>query len=124
MKAFAVALAAAAFLSSAAVHAQSAPPYGRFTTEVTGTITSTGVYQSVLVASTNGVRMSCLIQNNGAHAMLVFWGSAQPASNSGKGFVLTAGNAVSCGLPGTGVALDQVWIEGTSGDTFEYSSQP
>ena len=99
-------------------------PYGTFSTELTGTIAVTGTYQQVIPFSTNGQRKSCTIQNTATHNMLVFFGPTQPGNSSGKGYVMPASTAIYCGLPGGGVALDTVWIEGTAGDTFEYASQP
>jgi hypothetical protein len=62
--------------------------------------------------------------------MLVFFGPTKPSNSAGVGFELSppasgvAGGWITCGLVGGGVALDTVWIEGTSGETFEYTSQP
>lgn len=125
-----IALFVIALLLPFAAFAQ-VPPYGSFSTEKTGTIATTGTYQSVLAASQNGGRKSCTIQNTGTHNMLVFFGGTKPSNSAGVGFLLTppsgtaqAGGAISCGLVGGGVAVDQVWIEGTMGETFEYTSQP
>lgn len=115
--------------------AQQAKPWGSNSTELKTTIVSTGVYQQVFAASSNGARVGCLIINKGTtpttgNTMLVFFGPTQPANNSGIGVPLSpptttvSGGAVSCGLIGGGVAVDAVWIEGTAGDTYEYSSQP
>jgi hypothetical protein len=100
------------------------PPYGSYTTELTGTIAVSGTYQSVFAASSNGARKSCTIQNKGANNMLAFFGSTQPGASSAKGFIITPNNFITWGLVGGGLTLDAIWIEGTSGDTFEYSSQP
>lgn len=126
-------LIAALLLCAGLVPAQAQQnTYGYFTTESTGTISQSGVYQQVFAASQRGARGGCLIQNKGVsgNQMLVFFGSTKPANNSGVGYPIgppsgqSPGGWISCGLIGGGVALDQIWIEGTSGDTFEQASQP
>ena len=105
------------------------PPYGSNSTEGTGTIAVTGTYQKVFSGTQNGQRKSCTIQTKGG-AMLVYFGVSQPANSSGVGFSIgpssagVGGGSISCGLVGGGVAQDNVWIEGTANDTFEYASQP
>ena len=118
-------LAGVLLLLGAAPSFGQTPPYGTASTEATGTIASSGTYQQVFPSSSNGQRKSCLIQNTSASQMLVFFGATAPSPNSGKGLILAAsGGNVSCGLIGGGVLIDAVWIEGTSGATYEYISQP
>ena len=81
-------LAGVMLLAGAAPSWAQVPPYGTFTTEQTGTITTSGVYQQVFAASSQGARKSCTIMNTSATAQLVFFGSTAPAASSGKGLLL------------------------------------
>ena len=118
-------LAGVMLLAGAAPSWAQQPPYGSGSTELTGTISTSGTYQQVFAASSNGQRKSCLVENTSASNQFVFFGPTAPSPNSGKGLLLVPnGGWVSCGLPGGGVAIDAVWIEGASGATYEYISQP
>lgn len=129
-----VILAAALCLTVVAALAQ-APPFGRAASEGTGTITTTGDWQLVFPAARSVTsRADCRIQNTGTHAMSVFFGPTAPANGSYVGFPLSPASAsgslnvgggyISCGNVGGGLTNGPVWITGTSGDTFEYTSQP
>jgi hypothetical protein len=111
------------------------PAFGRTASESQGTIASTGVWQRVLPAAGSATaRSNCIIQDTGTHAMSIFFGPAAPATNATVGFPLAAattsgsfnvgGGWITCGNMGGGLTNGPVWITGTSGDTFEYASQP
>lgn len=112
-----------------------APAWGRTASEGTGTVATTGAWQQVLPAAPSATaRSNCVIQDTGTHSMSVFFGPAAPAANAAVGFPLAAATAsggfnvgggwISCGNMGGGLTNGPVWITGTSGDTFEYASQP
>lgn len=100
------------------------PSFGSTTTEATGTVAATGVYQLVFPAQPNGQRRGCLIQNTGANTLFVYFGLKQPTAASGVGFQIPMGLSISCGLIGSGLVIDNVWVTGTTGGTFEQASQP
>lgn len=77
-------------------------------TDVSSTITSTGVYQPVMAA--NASRNNCTIQNNGSNNMSV-------RVNSTTVFILTPGQPLTCSSGNT-VVISLIEITGTAGDTF------
>lgn len=90
---------------------------------VSGTIASGGVFQSIVVRNTGGTRQGCLVQNNGTNIMYVFFGPIADATTA-KSFQLVPpstgvqGGSVSCAT-GAGTTLqDQVSITGTVGEAF------
>ena len=117
------------FLISAPALAQQAVqvlPLQVVTTVVSGTITVTNTFQSVLANSqTNNPgargRTSCTVQNNGTHTMFVFFGPIANATLTNS-FQLAAGNAILCQVNGA-TLQDQVSITGTSGDAFVAAQQ-
>lgn len=91
------------------------------TSNASGTIASTNVFQSIwLAASGNAIRRGCTVQNNGSNAMYVFFGPIASAT-TGNSVKLAAGATANCHV--FDIALqDQVSITGTSGDGF-YAAQ-
>lgn len=91
-------------------------PLGATSTNASSTIAVTNTFQSVFAANTNFNRTGCALQNNGTHAMYVFFGPIASAT-LGKSVNLAPGQPVSCNS--APVTLnDQVSITGTSGDAF------
>lgn len=91
------------------------------TTQTSGTISVTNTFQVALAAPT-GKRNGCLIQNQGANKMFVFFGPSASATLA-KSFQLLAGQTISCGTQTDVVVQDIVNITGTSGDAYVVSSQ-
>jgi hypothetical protein len=93
-------------------------PSGRSAINGSSTIAVTNTFQALFLASTS--RKNCLIQNNGAGTMYVYFGTISDATltNSIK---LTAGSALYCANSGI-VATDAVSITGTATQAF-YASQ-
>jgi hypothetical protein len=100
-------------------------PYAVVSVNASGTIASTGVFQSIWTALTTNPnspkRASCTVQNNGTHTMYVFFGPIASAT-TGTSVALAAGQAVNCSVGGT-VLQDQVSITGTSTDAFFAAQQ-
>lgn len=97
-------------------------PYGVTNHNDSSTITVTGTFQSIWIASAGLTgRSGCAIQNNGSAAMYVYFGPIANATtpNSVK---LSTGQSLNCETVGGVVIKDQVSITGTSGDRF-YASQ-
>lgn len=99
-------------------------------TNVSGTIATTGTFQSVLAATSAAApRKGCLIQNNGTGFMFVFAGPIASATEA-KSYQLqpptstTQGGSFSCATLTGAVLQDQISITGTGADTFTASSQP
>ena len=110
-----------------AAWAQSAPPYGTFSTLRSGTITSSPLFSLLMTSTVNGVRKACLIQNQysgtATHIMYVANTSTAPVSTSTAWQIPSLGS-FSCALQGGGVVLDNIYIAGTAGDPYAYASQP
>ena len=85
-----------------------------------GTIATTGTFQSVFSAA-KGNRRACSIQNNGTNNMEVFPGPPAVAT-TGASVVLLPGWFFYCSTTSGGVLQDQISITGTSADVF-YASQ-
>lgn len=94
-------------------------PTGVTSTNVSGTIAATGVFQSIAVANT--ARRGCSIQNIGANAMWLYFGAIAGATTA-KSFLLMPGNTANCAA-GTTVVTDQISITGTATDTFSGAVQ-
>lgn len=107
---FALSLVGTAFAQQAVV----TQPISRISTNASGTIGSTGVFQSLWTQ--NSVRAGCLIQNNGANVMDVFFGPIASAT-AAKSVVLAPGQSLNCSTSGVS-ATDQVSITGTTADSF------
>lgn len=115
-----------AFLALAALALMGAPsvgmaqstvrttPYGTVSSNLSGTIASTGIFQSIQAA--NSERKSCLIQNNGTNNMKVYFGPVASATASNS-VVLAPSASVNCTVGGI-VLTDQVSITGTTADSF------
>ncbi len=81
--------------------------------DASGTIASTGVYQTLQKASED--RRGCTIQNNGTHSMSVRFAGVTV-------WAVPAGSNISCNN-GDIVLTDEVEITGTAGDAFTASFQ-
>lgn len=90
-------------------------PTGVTSTNASSTITLTGTFQSLQVATTT--RKGCLVQNGGTHNMSVFFGAIGGATTA-KSVTLLPNASVNCSNPGGTVLTDQVSITGTTGDAF------
>lgn len=95
--------------------------------DASGSITSTDAFQQVWASTPGPHRIGCLVVNNSTHRQWVFFGSTptkatslplEPASATNA-----LGGAVSCATGAGGALQDQVWITGTSGDTFVAKQQ-
>lgn len=84
-------------------------------TNLSGTIAVTNTFQSIQ-ALTAG-RKGCLIQNNSARNMYVFFGTMASATLTNT-YILAAGTSISCAVGGLGVSTDQVSITGTATDAY------
>lgn len=83
-----------------------------------GSVASSGTFQSVFAADTNTRgRASCTIQNTGANTLYVFFGPIANATRA-KSVQLTTGLPVYCATPNGGVIKDQVSVDGTTAGTF------
>jgi hypothetical protein len=95
-------------------------------TNLSGTIGSTGQFQSIQGQANN--RQGCSIQNNGTHTMYVFFGPIANATVGasyvlGPGSSTAGGQSINCAVSGNSVLLDQVSITGTSCDSFTANVQ-
>lgn len=84
------------------------------TRNLSGTLAASSTFQSIAAYDVN--RSACLVQNNSANKMYVYFGPIANAT-TGASVVLDIGKSVSCNN-GPIVATDQVSISGTSGDAF------
>lgn len=89
-------------------------PFGVVSVNLSSTVVSTGVFQSVQTA--NSERKSCLIQNNGSNDMRVYFGPIASAT-AATAVKLSSGSSVNCTAGGI-VVTDQVSITGTTADAF------
>lgn len=88
---------------------------------ISGTIVSTGVFQSVVAAgvpNTQQGRLGCVVQNRGNQNMSVFFGPVAAATIS-TSVVVAPGASVTCSPTGSNVVVtDQVSVTGTTADEF------
>ena len=92
------------------------PPATTSSTNLSGSIAVTNTFQSIQAQKNN--RLGCTVQNLGANAMYVYFGSIAGAATTASA-KLNAGQSVNCTLAGINYVLrDQVSITGTSGDAF------
>ncbi|MDE1901538.1 MAG: hypothetical protein KGI37_07840 [Alphaproteobacteria bacterium] len=85
-------------------------------TNLSGTITTTGTFQSI--QAQNNTRLGCTIQNNStSNPMYLYYGSCGGASTSAS-LYLAPHQAVGCSITNNFVVNDQLCIAGTSGDHF------
>lgn len=100
-------------------------PLGVSSSNVSGTITVTNTFQSVLPALTNQRgRTGCTIVNYGTNTMWVYEDGAAaglPAATKAKSVQLAANQAYYCQVGGI-VIKSALFITGTSGDAF-YAAQ-
>lgn len=86
------------------------------------TISVTNTYQQVLARS--DIRRGCLLQNNGTHNMLVYFGPiANATTSNGLTLLANAANSISCWTGGGAFIKSQVSITGTAGDAYVFSEQ-
>jgi hypothetical protein len=84
------------------------------------TIGLTGAYQ--VAVAVNTARTGCSIQYRGTGAAaFVYFGTAAPVDTT-TSFNLTAGQTISCTAGALAVAVDNVWVTGTTGDVFVVAS--
>lgn len=109
------ALLAAASLASAQENIVRTLPSVRTSTNASGTIAATGVFQQLLPSNTN--RTGCTIQNTGTNPMYVYFGTTATATTA-KSVKLAAGQAAYC-TSGDGIVVNMpVQITGTISETF------
>lgn len=124
MRKFLIALGLLSFISAA--YAVSTTPGPVTSTNVSGTIAVTNTFQSIIPANTN--TKGCLVQNNGANTMWVYFGTIGGATKP-KAFQLRPpgtgiqGGWVSCATGGGSIITDQVSITGTATDAFTAAYQ-
>lgn len=106
----ALGLVGAAFAQPALQSTQSPVP----TLNLSSTIGSTGVFQSIQAA--NPARRGCLIQNTSSNSQYLFFGPIASATTA-KSILLAAGAGMPCNTAGI-VTTDQISITGTATDTF------
>jgi len=98
---------------------QSTPP------SVVAAFTANGSFQ-VALASANGNRFGCLIQNQGTHTMYVFVGAGSATTGTSIQLPPPGTNTpsvFSCSLPGGAAIQDEIQVEGTSADAYLVVSQ-
>ncbi len=86
----------------------------RTSTNLAGTIAVTNTFQSIDAANT--ARQGCVVQNNGAASMWVFFGPIASATKA-KSVVLSTGQSVGCNVFGATLG-DQISITGTATQEF------
>lgn len=101
-------------------HAQSpvtTQPYGVASVITSNTIATSNTFQSIFAASTgNTGRSDCLIQNNGAATMFVYFGAIANATTPNS-LQLSSGTIFKCGNNGV-ILKDQISITGTATQRF------
>jgi hypothetical protein len=92
-------------------------PFGANSANSSGTIAVTNTFQSIWAASvaTTG-RSDCIIQNNGAASMFLYFGPIASATNA-TSLTLVAGAIFRCGNNGV-IIKDQISITGTATQAF------
>lgn len=98
------------------------------TGDASGTITTTNSFQQIWPqASLQQPRRGCLVVNNSTDRQWVFFGPTPTKATAIPLEPATATSAlggwVSCASGAGGALQDQVWITGTSGDTFVAKQQ-
>lgn len=88
-----------------------------------GTITVTNTFQSIWAATDfSKPRVGCLVINTSTDRQWVYFGTAPTKATAipleAAAATAGLGGNVSCSTAAGGAAQDQVWITGTSGDTF------
>ena len=81
------------------------------------TIITSNTFQSIWSASTQSTgRIDCIIQNNGAASMYIYFGPIANATTPNS-LILAAAGIFKCGNNGV-ITKDQISITGTSGQNF------
>lgn len=95
---------------------------GYTSTQIGSTVTTHLTFQSALASSST--RHGCLFVNTSADKMWVFFGATGSATTS-NAIPLSAGQNISCGLTGGGVATDNMAVtsNATDGATYVVVSQ-
>lgn len=92
-------------------------PYTTTISNSSANVTTTNTFQSIWAASANLTgRTDCIIQNNGAASMYVYFGPIANATTPNS-LILAAAGIFRCGNSGV-VTKDQISITGTSGQRF------
>ena len=84
-------------------------------TNLSGTIASTGVFQSIQGVTNN--RIGCTVQNNGSNVMYVYFGTCANATTAASAALLT-GQSINCAISYDYVVKDQICITGTTADGY------
>jgi len=93
-------------------------PAVRSATNASGTIAVTNTFQALFAAASG--RKACLIQNNSARNMYVYFGTLASATLTNS-IILAASQSIACTNNGI-INADAVSITGTATDAF-YASQ-
>jgi len=92
-------------------------PYTTTISNSSANVATTNTFQSIWAASANLTgRTDCIIQNNGAASMYVYFGPIANATTPNS-LTLAAAGIFRCGNSGV-VTKDQISITGTSGQRF------
>lgn len=92
-------------------------PYGVTNHNDSSTITATNTFQSIwAAASSNTGRVDCIIQNNGAANMFIFFGPIASAATPSSLTLVPAG-IFKCANSGV-ITKDQISITGTADQEF------
>ena len=89
-------------------------------TNLSGTVASTGVFQSIQVATAS--RNGCSIENTGSATEWVFFGPIASATEA-TSFALSPNQGLNCNTGSGGVLTDQVSITGTATNAFTANFQ-
>lgn len=98
-------------------------PLAVTSTNISGTITSGGAFQSIAAAS--GARKGCLVQNptNATEPLYVFYG-ANASATQAKSVSLNPGGSANCSTGSGGVLTDNVSVmAATTGHAFMAQTQ-
>ncbi len=103
-------------------------PQGVTSFDASSTIATTDTFQLVWDVPAQGrKRMGCLVLNNSTHRQWVYFGTTPTKGTSVPMEPATVDNGlggyVSCSAGGGVVLQDQVWITGTTGDSYVAKQQ-
>lgn len=90
------------------------------TTTNPGTVTVTGVFQSILAA--NPTRYGCVVQNQSNDILYIFFG-ANASATEASSLTIGPGGSIPCNLPGGVVLTDNVSVAGMAGDAYVVNNQ-
>jgi len=89
-------------------------PYQSTISQSSLTIGVTNTFQSLWAANTAGIgRVDCIIQNNGAASMYIYFGPIANATTPNS-LILTSGSIFKCANSGV-MSKDQISVTGTAG---------